>query len=284
LDGNALAKRVRISVKKQASLLPNPPGLAVIQVGDNPASLIYVANKKRDCTRCGIISYAHHLDVNAGEEKLLDLIRWLNHQPDIHGILVQLPLPAGYNPKAMVEAITPEKDVDAFHSLTAGMFYLNNGPTFLPCTPAGVLALLDEYGIDPKGKHCVVVGHSNTVGKPIATMLLHRDATVTNCHIHTVDLASHTRSADILVCAVGKAGLISAGMVKPGAVVVDVGINRNGESICGDVDFEAVEKVASHISPVPGGVGPMTRAMLMRNTLLAAQMQNRGKNFNGETV
>jgi methylenetetrahydrofolate dehydrogenase (NADP+)/methenyltetrahydrofolate cyclohydrolase len=271
LDGNALAKRVRIGVKKQTALLPNPPGLAVIQVGDNPASLVYVANKRRDCDRCGIVSYSHHLDENAGQEKLLELIHWLNTQTHIHGILVQLPLPAGYSPDAVIQAISPEKDVDAFHTLTMGKLYLNSHPTFEPCTPAGVIALLDHYGIELKGKHCVVVGRSNIVGKPMATLLLHRNATVTVCHNQTIDLPGFTRMADILISAVGKSGLITADMVKPGAVVVDVGINRNGESICGDVDFEPVEKIASYISPVPGGVGPMTRAMLMKNTLKAAQ-------------
>jgi len=271
LDGNALAKKVRISVKKQAAQLATPPGLAVIQVGDNPASQVYVANKRKDCVKCGIQSHAYHLEASAGEQKLLDLIQWLNEQAYIHGILVQMPLPEGYDPKAVVHAISPDKDVDAFHTLTAGKFYLNNEVTFSPCTPAGVMAVLDEYEIDPQGKHAVVVGHSNLVGKPMCQMLLNRNATVTNCHVYTKDLAFHTRQADILICAVGKVNLITADMVKQGAVVIDVGINRNGESICGDVDFGEVEKIASHISPVPGGVGPMTRAMLMLNTLHSAQ-------------
>jgi methylenetetrahydrofolate dehydrogenase (NADP+)/methenyltetrahydrofolate cyclohydrolase len=294
LDGNALAKRVRIGVKKEAAKLATPPGLAVIQVGDNPASQIYVANKRRDCTRCGIISHVHHLEESAGQDRLLELIRWLNVQPYIHGILVQLPLPGGYETQAVIHTIAPQKDVDAFHTATAGRFYLENGlaaetspspansgiygggnfapgPSYQPCTPAGVMALLDAYHIDPLGLHAVVVGQSNTVGKPMSIMLLRRGATVTSCHIHTRSLAAHTRLADILVCAVGKKGLITADMVKPGAVVVDVGINRIGDNIYGDVDFEGVEKIASHISPVPGGVGPMTRAMLMKNTLLAAQ-------------
>jgi methylenetetrahydrofolate dehydrogenase (NADP+)/methenyltetrahydrofolate cyclohydrolase len=271
LDGNALAKRVRIGVKKQSALLPAPPGLAVIQVGDNPASQVYIANKQKDCERCGIISHAYFLDENAGQKKLLDLIQSLNTQPDIHGILVQLPLPAGYSADAVIQTISPEKDVDAFHALTMGKLYLNSQPTFEPCTPAGVIALLDAYEIDLKGKYCVVVGRSNIVGKPMGTLLLQRNATVTLCHGSTVDMPSHTRRADILISAVGKAGLITADMVKPSAVVIDVGINRNGERICGDVDFEAVEKIASHITPVPGGVGPMTRAMLMQNTLKAAR-------------
>jgi methylenetetrahydrofolate dehydrogenase (NADP+)/methenyltetrahydrofolate cyclohydrolase len=276
LDGNALAKRVRIKTKARAARLPQPPGLAVVMVGDNPASLVYVANKERDCARCGIASHVFRLEANTSEEKLLMLIHKLNTQSDIHGILIQLPLPPGFRPEAVIQAISPEKDVDAFNATTMGQFYLNGASPFLPCTPAGVMALLDEYKIEPRGKHCVVVGHSNTVGKPMATMLLHRDATVTSCHIHTVDLASHTRMADILVCAVGKAGLITADMVKPGAVVVDVGINRTDTGITGDVIFKEVAKIASHISPVPGGVGPMTRAMLMRNTLQAAAWQMKG--------
>ncbi|MCL2203345.1 MAG: bifunctional 5,10-methylenetetrahydrofolate dehydrogenase/5,10-methenyltetrahydrofolate cyclohydrolase [Defluviitaleaceae bacterium] len=271
MDGNALAKRVRMDVKKQAARLDAPPGLAVIIVGHNPASEVYVAHKEKDCARCGIVSHTYRLGEEAGQEKLPALIHRLNNQPDIHGILVQLPLPGGYGAEAVLQAIAPEKDVDAFHTVTAGKFYLNKGPTFLPCTPAGVMELLDAYAIDPRGKHAVVVGHSNIVGKPMAMMLLQRDATVTICHIHTADLAMHTRMADILVCAVGKAGLITAGMVKPGAVVIDVGINRDGNKICGDVDFDAVGKIASHITPVPGGVGPMTRAMLMKNTLEAAK-------------
>ncbi|MCL2603908.1 MAG: bifunctional 5,10-methylenetetrahydrofolate dehydrogenase/5,10-methenyltetrahydrofolate cyclohydrolase [Defluviitaleaceae bacterium] len=271
MDGNALAKQVRISVKKQTALLPQPPGLAVIQVGDNPASMVYVANKRRDCEKCGIISHAHLLAEDAGQDTLLELIRRLNAQADVHGILVQLPLPKGYNADAVIQAISPEKDVDAFHALTMGKLYLNCGPAFEPCTPAGVIALLDRYEIDLRGKHCVVVGRSNIVGKPMGTMLLHRHATVTICHGSTVDLPSHTRQADVLISAVGKAGLITTDMVKPGAVVIDVGINRVGDKIHGDVDFEPIEKTASFITPVPGGVGPMTRAMLMKNTLKAAQ-------------
>lgn len=262
-------------------------------MGDNPASQLYVANKRKDCARCGIISHAHHLEEGAGQARLLELIRWLNEQPYIHGILVQLPLPDGYDAKIITQTILPEKDVDAFHTLTAGRFYLTEGlssrnhtaatthddecasmhgtPHYHPCTPAGIMALLDAYDIPLRGQHAMVVGHSNIVGKPVGLMLLARGATVTHCHAHTRDLPFYTRMADILVCAVGKEGLITADMVKQGAVVVDVGINRNVERIAGDVDFEAVARVASYISPVPGGVGPMTRAMLMKNTLLAAQ-------------
>ena len=293
LNGNEIAKRVRIGVRKAAAQLPAPPGLAMIQVGDDPASHVYVANKRKDCAKCGIISHVHHQEASTGEAQLLDLIHRLNHRHDIHGILVQLPLPDGCSVQKITAAIAPEKDVDAAHAQTVGRFYLTQGLAahttreahpmqhmaaasgFLPCTPMGVMELLDAYEIDPLGTHAVVVGHSNIVGKPMGLMLLQRGATVTTCHIHTRDLAVHTRMADILVCAVGKARLITADMVKPGAVVVDVGINRSDDGICGDVDFDAVAKIASHISPVPGGVGPMTRAMLMRNTLLAAQAQQR---------
>ena len=275
LDGQGLAKRIRIKIKKQAQQLPQPPGLAVIIVGDNPASHVYVANKEKDCTRCGFVSFVYRFPDNTNQAKLLELIQELNERQDVHGILVQLPLPTGYNTHTVIQAISPDKDVDAFHAQTIGRFYLNqqtgDAPFFQPCTPAGVMALLDAYNIEPKGKNAVVVGHSNIVGKPMATMLLQRDATVTNCHVHTADLGLYTRLADILVVAVGKKGLITANMVKPGAVVVDVGITQIGDALYGDVDFDGVSRVASYISPVPGGVGPMTRAMLMRNTLAAAE-------------
>ena len=270
LDGKALAKDLLRQVKAQVTNMPSPPGLAVVIVGENPASRIYVDNKKRDCIKCGITSHEFALPADAGEDKLLALVHELNGRQDIHGILVQMPLPEGYDAQKVIHAISPNKDVDAFHTISMGRIF-SGDYGFLPCTPAGVIAMLDHYGIDPKGKHAVVVGHSNTVGKPMAMMLLHRHATVTICHIHTVDLAAFTRQADILVVAVGKIGLISADMVKPGAVVIDVGINRKEDGkLCGDVDYEAVSQVASYISPVPGGVGPMTRAMLMLNTANAA--------------
>ena len=274
LDGKALAKDILDGVKAQIAAMGRAPGLAVVIVGDNPASRVYVNNKKKDCEACGIISKEYALPEDAGQDQLLALVHQLNADPDIHGILVQLPLPEGYDVQKIIQAIAPEKDVDAFHMLNVGRI-LNGDYGFLPCTPAGVVALLDHYDIDPKGRHCVVVGHSNIVGKPMAMMLLNRNATVTVCHIHTADLAAHTRQADILVCAVGKINLITADMVKPGAVVIDVGINRKaGGGICGDVDYDAVSKVASYITPVPGGVGPMTRAMLMHNTVNAAKALN----------
>ena len=274
LDGKALAKSILSKVKTQAASLATPPGLAVVIVGDDPASRVYVNNKKRDCAACGITSHEFALPGDITEDKLLALVQELNHRPDIHGILVQLPLPKGLSDQKIIQAISPEKDVDAFHMLNVGRV-LNGEYGFLPCTPAGIIEILDHYGIDPKGKHAVVVGRSNIVGKPMAMMLLHRHATVTICHTRTADLAAMTRQADILVAAVGVQGLIAAHMVKPGAVVIDAGINRKEDGkLCGDVDFDAVSQIASHITPVPGGVGPMTRAMLMLNTVNAAVKAN----------
>ena len=272
LDGKALAEEVRGKVAVEIEKIGLKPGLAVIIVGENPASRIYVDSKKKDCAACGIKSEEFTLTADAGEEKLLAVIEELNRRPDIHGILVQLPLPEGYSEKKVIQTIRPEKDVDAFHLINVGRIMVGDY-AFLPCTPAGVMALLDHYGIDPKGKHCVVVGRSDIVGKPQAMLLLHRHATVTICHSKTPDLGAITRQADILVAAVGKVGLITADMVKPGAVVVDVAMNRdeNGK-LCGDVDFPGVEPIASYITPVPGGVGPMTRAMLLCNTLTAAKV------------
>lgn len=271
LDGNALAKKVKADVKAQIQAAGISPGLAVVIVGDNAASRIYVDAKKKDCAACGIRSEEFALEADAGEDKLLALINELNSREDIHGILVQLPLPKGYSEDAVIAAICPEKDVDAFHMINVGRI-MHGDYQFLPCTPAGVMELLAFHGVDIAGKHCVVVGRSNIVGKPQAMLMLHKHATVTICHSRTPDLAGFTRQADILVAAVGKIGLITADMVKPGAVVVDVAINRmdNGK-ICGDVDFVSVEPIASHITPVPGGCGPMTRAVLMKNTLIAAQ-------------
>ncbi|MCL2573099.1 MAG: bifunctional methylenetetrahydrofolate dehydrogenase/methenyltetrahydrofolate cyclohydrolase FolD [Defluviitaleaceae bacterium] len=272
LDGKALAAQVKREVAEQVATSGLVPGLAVIIVGENSASRIYVNAKKKDCEACGIASFEFALDADAGEAKLLELIAELNARDDVHGILVQLPLPAGYSEQAVIQAISPKKDVDAFHfenvgKITTGDFI------FLPCTPAGVMEILEHYGIDPAGKHCVVVGRSNIVGKPQALLLLHKHATVTICHSRTPDLGAITRQADILVAAVGKAGLITADMVKPDAVVIDVAINRMDDGkICGDVDYDAVAEVASHITPVPGGIGPMTRAVLLRNTLKATQL------------
>ena len=278
LDGKAVAEEIRARVKAEIEKTGLRPGLAVVIVGENPASRIYVDNKKKDCAACGIYSEELALPADAGEEKLLAVIEALNQRPDIHGTLVQLPLPKGYSEQKVIGAIAPEKDVDAFHLINVGRIMVGDY-AFLPCTPAGVMALLDHYGIDPKGKHCVVVGRSDIVGKPQAMLLLHRHATVTICHSKTPDLAAMTRQADILVAAVGKVGLITADMVKPGAVVIDVAMNRDESGkLCGDVDFAGVEPIASYITPVPGGVGPMTRALLMRNTLTAAKAAESLKN------
>lgn len=271
IDGKALAAKCKERIKGKVESLSSKPGLAVIIVGHNPASRVYVDNKKRDCAECGIYSEEYALPAEAGQEALLELIGLLNDRSDIDGILCQLPLPAGFDEKAVLEAIDPGKDVDCFHPYNVGKL-MTGEEGFLPCTPAGVMEMLDEYGIDPRGKHCVIVGRSNIVGKPQAMLMLRRDATVTICHSRTPDLGEVTRRADILVAAVGKEGLITADMVKEGAVVIDVAMNHNAAGkLCGDVCFAEVADKASHITPVPGGVGPMTRVMLLENTLTAAK-------------
>ncbi len=277
MDGKALAakikKEIALCAEKRAAEGKARPCLAVILVGEDPASAVYVRNKEKDCVECGIESRPYKLPADYGEEALLSLIDRLNDDPAVHGILVQLPLPKRYDQRRVIERISPDKDVDAFHPVNVGRMTIGE-KGFLPCTPAGILELLDEYGIDPAGKNCVVVGRSNIVGKPMALLLLRRNGTVTVAHSKTRDLADITRRADILVSAVGKAGFIRADMVKPGAVIVDVGMNRNEEGkLCGDVDFAACEPLASYITPVPGGVGPMTRAILMKNTLYAAELK-----------
>lgn len=277
IDGKALAAKRKAQVAEQVKQLKSRPGLAVILVGDDPASRVYVTSKRRDCEECGIYSEEFALPAQTGQKALLELVDTLNHRPEIDGILCQLPLPKGYDydEQEVLLRISPEKDVDAFHPTNVGKIMIGNYD-FLPCTPAGVMAMLEEYGIDPAGKHCVVVGRSNIVGKPQAMLLLHKHGTVTICHSRTPDLAAITRQADILVAAVGKRGLITADMVKPGAVVIDVAMNRNeAGKLCGDVEFDAVAEKASYITPVPGGVGPMTRAMLMENTLTAARLHGK---------
>ena len=272
MDGNALSKKVREDVRLEVEKTGLDAGLAVIIVGDNPASRVYVNAKKKDCEVCGIRSEEFALAADVGEKAILDLIDTLNNRTDINGILVQLPLPEGYDEEKIIQSVSPLKDVDAFNFANVGRI-MKGDFNFLPCTPAGVMELIDHYEIDIKGKHCVVVGRSDIVGKPQAMLLLHRHGTVTICHSRTPDLGAITRQADILVAAVGKLNLITADMVKPGAVVIDVAMNQNAEGkLCGDVDFKAVEPVASYITPVPGGVGPMTRAVLMKNTLTAAKM------------
>lgn len=277
IDGKAIAAQVKAEVAREVEALKAKgihPGLAVVIVGDDPASRIYVNNKKKACESTGIHSEEYALSAETTQAQLLDLIHRLNRKPEVNGILVQSPLPAGLDESAIVENIDPRKDVDAFHSYNVGKIMQGNY-TFLPCTPAGVMELIHSTGVAVTGKQCVVIGRSNIVGKPMAMLLLHESGTVTICHSRTTNLAEVCRRADILVSAVGKAKLVTADMVKPGAVVIDVGMNRdeNGK-LCGDVDFENVASVASYITPVPGGVGPMTIAMLMKNTVAAAKLQN----------
>lgn len=270
LDGKALAGRIKEELRCKCERLARAPRLAVVLVGDDPASAIYVRNKERDCRECGIDCRDHRLAADTTQEALLALIRELNRDDSVDGILVQLPLPGHLDGAQVLRAIDPDKDVDAFHPENVGRLLLGQ-PRYLPCTPAGILALLREYAIDPAGKHCVVVGRSNIVGKPLALLLLQADATVTVCHSKTPDLADQCRRADILVSAAGQVGLITADMVRPHAVIIDVAMNRGADGrLCGDVDFGAVAQRADYITPVPGGVGPMTRAMLMENTYQAA--------------
>ena len=271
IDGKALAAKCKAGVAKEVEGLSRRPGLAVIIVGDNQASRTYVNSKRKDCDECGIYSEEYALPADAGQAALMEIIESLNGRADIDGILCQLPLPEGYDEEAVLLAIDPDKDVDGFHPINVGR--LSTGqPCFAPCTPAGVMEMLREYGVDPKGKECVVVGRSNIVGKPMGMLLLAAHGTVTICHSRTRDLGEVCRRADILVAAVGKRDLITADMVKEGAVVIDVAMNRNeAGKLCGDVDYPAVAEKAALITPVPGGVGPMTRAMLMVNTLEAAR-------------
>lgn len=274
LDGKALAADVRAEVAQRVAALRArglQPALAVILVGDNPASQTYVRHKGSDCESVGMRFVLDRFAADLPQAALLARIAQLNADPSIHGILVQLPLPRHIDPNLVIAAISPSKDADGFHVQSAGALMVGL-PGFRPCTPYGCMRLLQAAGIAPRGRHAVVVGRSNIVGKPMAMLLLHANATVTICHSATPDLAAHTRQADIVVAAVGKRHMLSAAMVKPGAVVIDVGMNRGPDGkLCGDVDFDGVREVASFITPVPGGVGPMTRAMLLVNTLEAAE-------------
>lgn len=278
IDGKLVSSKVKASIAQEVTRIKANginPGLAVVIVGDNNASRIYVNNKKKACQEVGIYSEEYALSESTTQEELLSLIEELNNKDSINGILVQLPLPKHLDEKTIIEAINPKKDVDAFHASNVGKIMIGDYD-FLPCTPAGVMELLHSEGIEVCGKNCVVIGRSNIVGKPMAMLLLHENGTVTICHSRTSDLASICRSADILISAVGKANFVTANMVKPGAVVIDVGMNRdeNGK-LCGDVKFSEVEPLASYITPVPGGVGPMTIAMLMKNTIMAAKIQTK---------
>jgi methylenetetrahydrofolate dehydrogenase (NADP+)/methenyltetrahydrofolate cyclohydrolase len=275
IDGKSLAAQVRASLREKVAALAarrTRPGLAAILVGDDPASQVYVRNKTRACEETGIRSEQHHLPADAPEKALQKRIRALNVDPAVHGILVQLPLPKQIDAERVLAAVSPAKDVDGFHAQNLGAL-VQGRPGFVPGTPAGILRLLEHARVPLAGSRAVIVGRSTIVGKPLALLLLQKDATVTICHSKTKDLAATTRQADILVAAVGRARLVTADMVKPGACVIDVGVNRLADNkIAGDVDFGAVKEVAGAITPVPGGVGPMTVAMLLVNTVLAAEM------------
>ena len=275
IDGKALAAQVKEQVRREVETLSRQPGLAVILVGDNPASQVYVRGKESDCAECGTRSFSHRLPAQTSQKELLELVEQLNQDAAVDGILCQLPLPEGLNEDQVIHAIAPDKDVDCFHPFNVGQLMIGE-EGFKPCTPAGVMELLQEYGIDPAGKHCVIVGRSNIVGKPQAMLMVQKNATVTICHTRTRNLKEMCLQADILVAAAGRVGLISADMVKEGAVVIDVAMNRNEQGkLCGDVDYGSIVDKVSYITPVPGGVGPMTRAMLMENTLYAARQHGK---------
>ena len=277
IDGKAVSARVKSEVRAETEQLKAKGievGLAVVIVGNNQASRVYVNNKKKACAEVGFESFEYALPEETTQDELLALVKKLNSDSRVNGILVQLPLPAQIDENAIINAISPEKDVDAFHPQNVGHIMIGDY-AFLPCTPAGVMELIAETGIDVCGKNCVVIGRSNIVGKPMAMLLLHKNGTVTMTHSRTKDLPSITSQADILVAAVGKAGFVTADMIKQGAVVIDVGMNRNADGkLCGDVDFEGCKDKAGYITPIPGGVGPMTIAMLMKNTLTAAKLAN----------
>ena len=277
IDGKEISASVKERVKNEVQVLKQKgitTGLAVIIVGEDPASKVYVANKKKACEALGIISEEYALSENTTQEELLELIDTLNKKESINGILCQLPLPKHLDEDAVINAILPEKDVDAFHPQNVGKIMLGDYD-FVPCTPAGIMEMLEYEGIDVSGKTCVVIGRSNIVGKPMGMLLLHKNGTVTICHSKTKDLKEVCKSADILVAAVGRPNFVTADMVKDGAVVIDVGINRVDGKLVGDVDFANVKDKCSAITPVPGGVGPMTIAMLMQNTLTASKKQNK---------
>lgn len=277
IDGKAISANVKAQVKAEADKLKEQGieiGLAVVIVGNNPASRVYVNNKKKACAEVGFNSYEYALPEETSQEELLDLVKKLNEDDKVNGILVQLPLPEHIDENAVINTIRPEKDVDAFHPENVGHIMIGDF-NFLPCTPAGVMEMLAQSGIETEGKDCVVIGRSNIVGKPMAMLLLHKNATVTICHSRTKNLAEICRRADILVAAVGRAKFVTADMIKDGAVVIDVGMNRlESGKLCGDVDYDGCFEKAGYITPVPGGVGPMTIAMLMKNTLTSAKVKN----------
>ncbi len=286
IDGRAIAKKIRADVAKRAKKLAQGglrPGLAVVMVGDNPASAVYTAAKSKAAEEAGFYSLNLRLPADTSEADLLSRVDALNSDPKIHGILVQMPLPKQIDPDTVIRRIDPKKDVDGFHPVNVGKMLIGERDGFIPCTPAGIQVLLKESGVKTPGKDCVIIGRSNIVGKPMAALMMqdneNANCTVTVCHRRTVDLKAHTRAADILIVAAGRPRIVTADMVKPGAVVIDVGTNRvndpstkSGTRLQGDVDFESVSEIASKITPVPGGVGPMTIAMLMANTVRAAEM------------
>lgn len=278
MDGKAVSAAVKDEVKKEVEELKTKgkvPSLAVVLVGNDPASKVYVGNKKKACEYCGIKSLEYLLEESTSEQELLGLIDVLNKEPTVNGILVQLPLPSHINEQHIINAINPHKDVDAFHPVNVGKIMTGN-PDFLPCTPAGVMEIFKKYNIETAGKDCVIIGRSNIVGKPMSMLMLAADSTVTVCHSKTKDLKQKCKNADIIIAAVGRANFVTADMVKEGAVVIDVGINRTESGkLCGDVDFAEVSKKASYITPVPGGVGPMTIATLMKNTLSAFKIADK---------
>lgn len=277
ISGKEVSAKVKAEVREETAKLIEKgikPGLAVVIVGDDPASRVYVNSKKKACEEVGFASFEYALPAETTQEELLALVEKLNKDKSVDGILCQLPLPKHIDENSIINAIIPEKDVDAFHPFNVGKIMIGDF-AFLPCTPAGVMELIDSTGVEISGKTCVVIGRSNIVGKPMSMLLLHKNGTVTTCHSRTKNLAEVCKAADILVASVGRPKFVTDDMVKEGAVVIDVGINRLEDgSLCGDVDFESVEKKASYITPVPGGVGPMTIAMLMKNTLTAAKMHN----------
>ncbi|MCQ2463831.1 MAG: bifunctional methylenetetrahydrofolate dehydrogenase/methenyltetrahydrofolate cyclohydrolase FolD [Clostridia bacterium] len=276
IDGKLVSAQIKNKCSEKVKLLNEQginPGLAVIIVGDDPASRVYVNNKKKDCAQCGIESFEYALSADTTQQELLALIEELNNRDDVNGILCQLPLPKQLDENAVIQAISPQKDVDTFHPQNVGRL-VTGQPVFLPCTPAGVMELLKAYNIEVSGKNCVVIGRSNIVGKPMAMLLLQHNGTVTICHSKTKNLKEICLGADIIVSAAGRINMVTADMVKPGAAVIDVGINRREDGkLCGDVDFENVKEVAGYITPVPGGCGLMTRAMLIANTVAATEMQ-----------
>ena len=274
IDGKKISLEIMAEIRKEVSELVAGgirPGLVAVRVGDNAASAIYIRNKRKACEQVGIYSEEHHLPADFREEELLKIIDGFNSNPEIHGILIQLPLPEQFNTERIMRSVSPEKDVDGLHYSNVGLLTMGN-PLFIPCTPAGIIEMLDRYRIPIEGRHAVIIGRSNLVGRPVALLLMHRHATVTICHSKTKDISAICRLADILVAAIGRPRFITADMVKEGAVIIDVGINRlPDKSLVGDVDFSSVESKCGWITPVPGGVGPMTIAMLLKNTVEAAR-------------